>query len=237
MPYSSPTFLYHWNKNLESSIPFFGNNAIQDWLRVVFNPNNAQFPRVPAASNPVIAIIKVPFGTILRLADFFPASVIFSKLLFTVPRFNSPLDNQLISPFQNSALFLEGVCPLYISASTSPNLRCSQSSVKPLNLISGTFDPFWGNIFCSMYFFSFFVSSHFRWWRVMRWSRSSKYAAIFFCSSKPGTLTFIFCKSRNESTFCPVPVHVYAISWTTSSLLFSTNERKNTSLLFPLKTG
>ena len=23
--------------------------------------------------------------------------------------------------------------------------------------------PFWGNIFCNMYFFSFFISSHFRW--------------------------------------------------------------------------
>ena len=52
---------------------------------------------------------------------------------------------------------------LPLSLQVSPNLRCSQASVKPANRISGTVCPFCGNIFCNIYFFSFFVSSHFRW--------------------------------------------------------------------------
>lgn len=54
-----------------NQVIFLGNRAIHDWFIVVSIPNFTQFPRVPAASKPVIAITNVPLGTIFRFAFFF----------------------------------------------------------------------------------------------------------------------------------------------------------------------
>ena len=143
----------------------------------------------------------------------------------------SPEDNQGISfGYQYFSIPILGVPPVQISA-TSETLRCSQSSVNPGNLFSGTFCPFRGNIFSRQPFLNLFSSSILRACSSMALSCVKRISAIFFCSSKGGNAkAYLFRLSKYKRVRVP-PNFCILQKYRNLAVLFSTEIKKLKSQL------
>ena len=113
----------------------------------------------------------------------------------------------IFTKFTTPVLLLSnGVVPFVIREAIPPNLRCSQSSVNPGNLFSGTFCPFRGNIFSRQPFLNLFSSSILRPCSSMALSCVERISAIFCCSSSGGRTILLFMKrSCPRVLFRPAP--------------------------------